>query len=67
MVTKAKEEELSKFKSLGVYDEIADVGQNDITSRWVVTETTGSQCTERKCKARLLARGFEENFDANVE
>lgn len=57
----AKTQEIQKWKDMGAYEEVADTGQPYITSRWV--------CTEKKkgddivLKARLVARGFEEDTE----
>ena len=55
----AKQNELSSWKSLGVYDEVIDVGQRTISVRWVCTEKEING--EKKNKARLVARGYEED------
>ena len=54
----AMAKELESWKDLGVYVEEEDVGQQCISTRWVITEKykEGS----RVVKARLVARGFEE-------
>ena len=55
----AKQQELQKWKDVDAYEEVQDTGQRSISCRWV--------CTEKKkdsaliLKARLVARGFEEN------
>ena len=51
----AKEEELGKLKSFDTYEEVRDHGQKCISTRWVLTLKDG------KPKARLVARGFEED------
>ena len=53
-VTKAKQDELQKFKEFNVYKEVKDVGQSTISTRWVITNKGDN------IKARLVARGFEE-------
>ena len=35
---KAKEDELTKFRSYGVYSEVQDIGQSAISCRWVITK-----------------------------
>ena len=55
-VKAAKACEINKFKEFGVYEEVKDVGQSTVSSRWIIT-TTGD-----KVKARLVARGFEETY-----
>ena len=54
----AKRRELEAFQKFKVYEEVHDVGQERLSSRWIVTDK--STPTERKIKARLVCRGFEE-------
>lgn len=54
----AKDEELASWKKFQVYEEIEDHGQQVISTRWVITEK--SVGGKRIAKARLVARGFEE-------
>lgn len=55
----AKMEELVKWKQMSAYVEVEDIGQDRISSRWVCTEKIkGGNLV---MKARLVARGFEEN------
>ena len=56
---RAKIEELDKWKEFNAYEEVPDTGQPRITSKWVCTEKMkgGHMIT----KARLVARGFEED------
>ena len=55
----AKKLELENWKRECVYEEVDDVGQNSMSVRWVVTPKIidGVWST----KARLVARGFEED------
>ena len=54
----AKQTEFENWKSNHVYDEVDDEGQDTISVRWVITtKLIDSKLT---CKARLCARGFEE-------
>jgi hypothetical protein len=55
----AKFAELKNWTDEKVYDEVEDIGQETISVRWVVTPklVDGSWIT----KARLVARGFEED------
>ena len=50
----AKIEELEKLKLFNVYDEVEDIGQECITTTWVLWRKGD------KIRARLVARGFEE-------
>lgn len=63
-VLKAKIKELDSWKDNGVYEEVRREGQKIISTRWIVTE----KMKEGKniCKARLVARGFEEQKDENL-
>ena len=55
----AKLEELQKWQEFNTYEEIPDTGQTRVSCKWVCTEKmkTGVLVT----KARLVARGFEED------
>ena len=55
----AQEAELQKWKDYNVYKEVTDKGQDVITTRWVITEKVHDGNTQ--IKARLVARGFEED------
>ena len=55
----AKLQELAKWKEMGTYEEVEFHNQNLISTSWVCTEKLkGGTLT---CKARLVARGFEED------
>ena len=58
-VALAKEKELQSWIENNVFETVEDMGQKAITVRWVLTEKVknGQIIT----KARLVARGFEEN------
>ena len=55
----AKEEEITKWREFKTFTEVEDLGQPRVSSRWVCTEKMkgGKLVT----KARLVARGFEED------
>ena len=59
-VMKAKEAEIENWKNNDVYTEVENVGQSSISLRWVMTEKFIGN--ETKIKARLVARGFEEDL-----
>ena len=59
-VIEAKEKELQSWRENGVYEEIEDIGQIAISTRWIVTEKIKNG--EKICKTRLVARGFEEEM-----
>ena len=55
----AKQEEMQKWIDMGTYVEVCDSGQPRISTRWVCTEKVKGN--DIILKARLVARGFEEN------
>ena len=59
-VIEAKEKELQSWMENDVYEEVDDIGQKAISTRWIVTEKIKGE--EKICKARLVARGFEEEM-----
>ena len=61
----AKQSELQEWKSRSVYDEVQDNNQPCISLRWVLKEKVISGKPE--IKARLCARGFEENNDFHTD
>lgn len=62
----AKSDEIQCWKNNKVFDEVKDIGQSTISTRWVCTLKTTDDGTGIKPKARLVARGFEE-FNENVQ
>ncbi|CAG2236079.1 unnamed protein product [Mytilus edulis] len=52
----AKQTELSKLHNFDTYEECDDIGQNVLSTRWVITTK------DNQTKARLVVRGFEEEF-----
>lgn len=57
-VMNAKQKEVSNWKTNNVYSEVPDEGQDTISVRWIVTEKVKNGVSQ--IKARLVARGFEE-------
>ena len=57
-VAKAKEDEIQNWMNNDVFEEVEDTGQRTISVRWVITEKPLDDKFETK--ARLVARGFEE-------
>ena len=53
--------ELEAFDKFGAYVETQDRGQERLSSRWVLTDKSTNE--EKRVKARLVCRGFEENVD----
>ena len=60
-VAEAQEKELETWIENDVFEEIEDRGQRTISVRWIITEKTKND--QIVTKARLVARGFEENTD----
>ena len=58
-IIRAKESEIDNWRSNDVYEETDNVGQDAISVRWVVTEKLKDG--KSIIKARLVARGFEED------
>ena len=58
-IMEAKEKEFESWKNNNVYEEVMNTGQKTMSVRWVIT----NKLKEGKmtCKARLVARGFEES------
>ena len=57
-VEEGKNIELNNWRRNQVYEEVLYTGQNCISTRWVITEKL--VYGEKKIKARLVARDFEE-------
>ena len=57
----AKRAELNNWKAFNVIEEVVDVHQPKISTRWVVTEKLLN--FNKVIKARLVVRGFEEEGD----
>lgn len=55
----AKKKEIKSWQENDVYEEVDDVGQDTLSVRWVVTEKNKDK--QSVIKARLVARGFEED------
>ena len=64
-IMKAKEAEIQQWKDREAYEEVEDEGQKSISVRWVIKEK--EVLGEKKVKARLVARGFEEDEDMDKD
>ena len=60
-VREAKRVELKNLQDYETFEEVEDCGQDRISSRWVVTAKEAHDGQKTKTKARLVARGFQEN------
>ena len=58
-IMEAKYNEIESWKKNGVFEEVEDLGQQLISTRWIITEKQKEGITF--IKARLVARGFEED------
>ena len=58
----AKETEIKNLVDYGTFEEVDDTGQERITSRWVITVKEAHDGQKIKFKARLVARGFQEEM-----
>ena len=58
-ISEAKLVEIQKWSEFDVYTEVDNTGQNFMTVQWVISQTYEN---EKRCvKARLVARGFQED------
>ena len=58
-ILEAKQAELNSWIKHNVYEEIEDRGQKVVSVRWVISQKFNDN--KMKYKARLVARGFEED------
>ena len=61
-VVDAKHKELCNLQHHNVYEEVPFRNQATISTRWIITEKLNDG--KKNVKARLVARGFEENTDS---
>ena len=57
-------EDLETYKT---FEEVKDVGQETIGSRWIVTKKEKHDGQKHQYKARLVARGFQEREQPQAE
>ena len=60
-VIKAKEKEYNNLVENDVFEVVEDSGEKAISTKWVIEEKSNPDGTKRT-KARLVARGFEEQL-----
>ena len=58
----AKKIEIKNLQDYKTFEEIKDERQTTVGSRWVITEKEQYDGQKQKCKARLVARGFQESL-----
>ena len=65
LIDEAKERELNNWKKNNVYEVLPFTGQKYVSTRWVFTEKFIDG--KKAVKARLVARGFEEETTVQVD
>lgn len=60
-VVEAKQAELENWKCNQVFTRVKDIGQERISSRWVLTEKGVQGSEDYRLKARIVCRGYEED------
>ena len=58
----AKRNEIQNLKDYDTFEEVWDDGQDKKGSQWVVTQKEKHDRQKQPCKARLVARGFQESL-----
>ena len=61
-VKAAKMNEIRNLRDYDTFKEVQDEGQERLGSQWVVTEKEKQDGQKQACKARLVARGFQESL-----
>ena len=61
-VKEAKDTEISNLLDYDIFEEVKDVGQQTIGSRWVDTSKEKHDGQKKNTKARRIARGFQETL-----
>ena len=59
-VIEAKQREIENLEKYGVFEEVEDVGQERVGSRWVITKKEKADGQKTNYKGRLVAKGFQE-------
>jgi hypothetical protein len=66
-VIEAKETELKNLEDFDTYEEVEDIGQSRVGSRWVITEKEKHDGQKKKFKVRLVAKGFQEEVKPQAD
>ena len=66
-VIEAKEKEYKNLTNYDTFEEVNDIGQQRIGSRWVVTKKEKHDGQKTDYKARLVARGFQEEYKPQAD
>ena len=56
----AKQKEIENLEKYGVFEEVEDIGQEKVGSRWVITKKEKADGQKTNFKGRLVAKGFQE-------
>ena len=59
-IVAAKSKEAENLRDFDTYEEVKDEGQTKIGSRWVITKKESHDGQKTNYKARIVARGFQE-------
>ena len=57
-VIEAKEKEIENLEKYGVFEEVQDVGQETVGSRWIITKKEKADGQKQNFKGRLVAKEF---------
>ena len=60
-VIEAKNKEIQNLKNFETFIEVNDEGQTTIDSRWVISQKEDHDGQKTKIKARIVAKGFQED------
>ena len=66
-VLEAKETEVENLKAFDTFEEVLDVGQEKLGTRWVVTRKEVHDGQKKACKARIVAKGFHETVKPQAD
>ena len=58
-VKEAKNTEINNLQDYDIFEEVEDIGQDAIGSRWVITSKEKHNGQKKQTKARLVTRGFQ--------
>merc|ERR1712105_393602 len=66
-VMEAKDRELENLEKYDVFEEVEDIGQETIGSRWGITKKEKSDGQKCDYKGRLVAKGFQEKSSPQAD
>ena len=59
-VIEVKQREIENLEKYGVFEEVGDVGQETVGSRWVIKRKEKADEQKTNCKGRVVAKRFQE-------